>query len=68
MPAVEEVMTLVKKLNDQELEELFRLIEEMDAWQWYKERDEVTRACHAGGLTDDDIDDAVRKLRYESRS
>jgi hypothetical protein len=68
MPAVAEVMTMVKNLNEQELEELFRLIEEMDSWQWYKEREEATRAFHAAGLTDDDIDEAVRKLRHEGRS
>ena len=68
MPAVEEVMTIVRTMSEEEREELFRRIEEMDVWQWYKERDEATRTFHAAGLTDDDIDEAVRKLRYEGRS
>lgn len=68
MPAVEEVMTIVRGMTDAERDELFRLLEQLDQKEWDKERAEATRAFHGAGLTDDDIDEAVRKLRYEGRS
>jgi formate dehydrogenase assembly factor FdhD len=68
MPAVEEVMTIVRGMTDAERDELFRLLDELDQKAWDKERADATRAFHAAGLTDDDIDEAVRKLRYEGRS
>jgi hypothetical protein len=47
---------------------LFRVLEELDQKTWDKERAEATRGFHDAGLTDDDIDEAVRKLRHEGRS
>lgn len=68
MPAVEEVMTIVRGMTEAERDELLRLLEELDQKTWNKERAEATRAFHDAGLTDEDIDEAVRKLRYEGRS
>jgi hypothetical protein len=68
MPAVEEVMTIVRRMTDAEREELFQLLEELDQKAWDKGRAQATRAFHSAGLTDGDIDEAVRKLRYEGRS
>jgi hypothetical protein len=68
MPAVDEVMTIVRRMTDAERNELFRLLEELDCREWDRERAEATLAFHAAGFTDDDIDEAVRKLRYEGRS
>ncbi len=56
MPAVEEVMTIVRGMTDAERDDLFRLLEELDQKTWDKERAAATRAFHDGGLTDDDID------------
>ncbi len=67
MPAVEEVMTIVRRMTDAERDELFRLLEDLDQQTWDKQRAEATRAFHDAGLRDDDIDEAVRKLRYEGR-
>jgi hypothetical protein len=68
VPAVEEVMKIVRGMTDAERDELFRLLEEFDERAWHRERAEATRAFHSAGRTDDDIDEAVRKLRYEGRS
>ena len=68
MPEVEKVMTIVRGMTDAERDELFRLLEDLDKKTWDKERTEATRAFHGDGLTDDNIDEAVRKLRYEDRS
>ena len=68
VPVVEEVMTIVRGMSDVEREELFRRLEELDEREWKRERAAATQAFHRAGLTDDDIDEAVRKLRYESRS
>jgi hypothetical protein len=58
-------MTIVRGMTNAERDELFRLLEELDEAEWNRERAEASRAFHAAGLTDDDIDEAVRKLRYE---
>jgi len=68
MPAVDEVMTIVRRMTDDERAELRRRLDEFDEQEWQKELAESTRQFHATGTTDDDIDEAVRKLRYESRS
>ena len=68
MPAVEHVMTIVQGMTEAERDELFRLLEELDQRVWNNERAKATRAFHDAGLTDNDIDEAVRKLRYEGRS
>ncbi|HKA05661.1 MAG TPA: hypothetical protein VKD71_00295 [Gemmataceae bacterium] len=68
MPVVDEVMTIVRGMTDEERDELFRLLEELDDEAWRRERAAATRAFHSAGLTDEDIDEAVRKLRYEGRS
>lgn len=68
MPVVEEVMSIVRRMTDEERDELFRLLEELDDEAWQRERAEATRAFQRAGLTDDDIDEAVRKRRYEGRS
>jgi hypothetical protein len=68
VPVVEEVMTIVRGMTDEERDELLRLLEELDDEAWRRERAEATRAFHSAGLTDEDIDEAVRKLRYEGRS
>ena len=68
MPAVEEVMTIVRGMTDAERDQLWQLLEELDQKPWDKERAEATQAFHGAGLTDADIDEAVRKLRYEGRS
>jgi hypothetical protein len=68
VPVVEEVMTIVRGMTDEERDELFRLLEELDDEAWRRERAAATRAFHSTGLTDEDIDEAVRKLRYEGRS
>jgi hypothetical protein len=68
MPAVEEVMSIVRRMSDDEREELRRRLNEFDEQEWQKELAESTRQFHAAGLTDNDIDEAVRKLRYEGRS
>jgi hypothetical protein len=60
-------MTIVRGMTDEERDELFRLLDELDDRNWSRERAEATRAFHQARLTDDDIDEAVRKLRYESR-
>lgn len=68
MPAVEEVMTIVRGMTDRERNELLERLEELDERTWHRERIEATRSFHSAGLTDNDIDEAVRKLRYEGRS
>jgi ATP-dependent DNA ligase len=68
MPVVEEVMTIVRGMTDEERDELLRRLEELDEQRWQRERTETTRRFQAAGVTDDDIDETVRKLRYESRS
>lgn len=67
MPAVEEVMTIVGQMTEDERTELRRRLDEIDEKEWQKELGESTRQFHAAGMTDDDIDEAVRKLRYEGR-
>ena len=67
MPIVEQVMTLVKRMTDEERAELRRQLDEFDEQEWQKELAESTRQFQAAGMTDDDIDEAVRKLRYEGR-
>jgi hypothetical protein len=66
-PAVEEVMTIVRGMTPAERDELFELFEELDQKAWDRERADATRAFHSAGMTDDDTDEAVRKLRYEGR-
>ncbi len=67
MPVVEEVMSIVKRMTDEERIELRRRLDEFDEQEWQKELDESTKQFHAAGMTDNDIDEAVRKLRYEGR-
>jgi hypothetical protein len=67
MPAVEEVMTIVEQMTEEERMELRRRLDAIDEQEWQKELDESTRQFQAAGMTDDDIDEAVRKLRYEGR-
>ncbi len=68
MPVVEEVMTLVQGMTEAEREELFRRLEELDRKLWNDERHKATQAFHAAGMTDADVDEAVRKRRHETRS
>jgi hypothetical protein len=49
MPAVEEVMTLVRKLSPEEVDELFRRLTAYDQSEWEKERLEMTPAPQARG-------------------
>jgi hypothetical protein len=68
MPAIEEVMAIVRGMSQAERDELFDRFDEFDRQVWNQERAEATQAFHSAGLTDDDIDAAVRKMRHESRS
>src|SRR5436309_2154027 len=63
MPAVEEVMKIVRAMSEEERDLLFRLLADFDQSAWQRDRAEATRAFHAAGLTDDDIDQAVRPPR-----
>jgi hypothetical protein len=67
MPAVEDVMSIVQRMTDEERMELRRRLDEFDEQEWQKELDESTRQFHAAWMTDDDIDEAVRKQRNEGR-
>jgi hypothetical protein len=61
MPAVEEVVTIVTRITDLKCIELRRRLDEFDEQEWQKELDESPRPFHGAGLTDDDIDEAVRR-------
>ena len=67
MPVVDQVMTMVESMTEKDRDELLRRLEELDRKLWTDERRKATQTFHAAGLTDDDIDEAVRKLRYETR-
>ena len=58
----------VRRMTDGEREELRRRLDEFDEQEWQKELDHATQQFHESSMTDDVIDEAVRKLRYESRS
>jgi hypothetical protein len=54
-------------MTDEERTELRRRLDEFDEQEWQKALDESTGEFRAAGMTDDAIDEAVRKLRYEGR-
>jgi hypothetical protein len=67
MSKVEEILQAVRALGHEEYVALRQALDEMDKAEWEAERAKAARDWAASGLTDDDIDEAVRRLRYEGR-
>jgi hypothetical protein len=67
MSKVEEILQAVRALDDDEYVALRQALDEMDRVDWEVERARATQEFHARGLTDEDIDAAVMRLRYEGR-
>jgi Arc/MetJ-type ribon-helix-helix transcriptional regulator len=68
MSSVAEVLAAVRQMSDVDREAVRRTLDEIEEREFQEERVRATREFHARGLTDDDIDEAVRRLRYESSS
>ena len=67
MNKVETILRAVRELNHEEYLELRLAMDEFDEAEWEAERARASADFHARGLTDDDIDEAVRRHRYEGR-
>jgi hypothetical protein len=68
MSKVEEILQVVRGLRHEEYLELRQALDDLDKAEWEAERARAAQEFRARGLTDDDIDEAVRQLRYEGRS
>jgi uncharacterized membrane protein len=64
---VEEILQAIRALGHEEYLELRQAMDEMDKAEWEAERARAARDWAASSLTDDDIDAAVMRLRYEGR-
>jgi uncharacterized membrane protein len=67
MSTVEDILQAVRALKDDEYVRLREALDEMDKSEWEAERARAARDWAASGMTDDDIDAAVMRLRYENR-
>jgi hypothetical protein len=67
MSTVAEVVAAVRQMTEEDRDAVRRALDEMEEREFQDERARATRAFHARGLTDDDIDRAVAELRNESR-
>ena len=68
MKQIEEILTAVRRLSHHEFVALRQAIDAMDDVEWQAELARSTADWEAKGLTDEDIDRAVERRRYESRS
>lgn len=68
MSTVEEILQAVRTLADDDLIRLREALDEMGKSEWEAARAQAAREWAASGLTDEDIDEGVRRLRYEGRS
>ena len=67
MSNIAEVLAAVRQMSDDDREAVRRALDEIEERAFQEERIRATADFHARGLTDDDIDEAVRRHRYESR-
>ncbi|MFO0810272.1 MAG: hypothetical protein U0746_16745 [Gemmataceae bacterium] len=67
MSKVQEILRAVRELSHEEYLELRASMDEFDEAEWEAARTQAARDWAATGLTDDDIDEAVRRRRHESR-
>ena len=68
MSKVDEILQAVRALSDDDYVRLREALDEMDRAEWDAERARAARDWAASGLTDEDIDAAVLRHRYEGRS
>jgi uncharacterized membrane protein len=68
MSKVEEIVEAVRALSDDDYVRLREALDEMDKAEWEAARAQAARDWAASGLTDDDIDAVVMRLRHEGRS
>ena len=64
MSTVAEILEAVRRLTPEELRELRQALDEAE---WDVELDRATAEWRRSGRTDDDIDAAVLRRRYEGR-
>jgi plasmid maintenance system antidote protein VapI len=65
---VTEILEAVRRLTPDEVIELRRALDTLGAEEWDAALDQATAEWHRSGRTDDDIDAAVLRRRYEGRS
>jgi uncharacterized membrane protein len=67
MTKIDEILQAVRALSHEEYIQLRQAMDAMDEAESQAERAQAARDWAASGLTDDDIDAAVLRHRYESR-
>ena len=67
MSTVAEVVAAVRRMSEADRDAVRRALDELEEAEFQAERARATRDFHARGLTDDDIDRAVERMRRESR-
>jgi hypothetical protein len=64
MSSVAEVVAAIRQMSEQDRDEVRRVLDEMSEREFQEERAQAARDWAGSGLTDDDIDRAVAKLRH----
>jgi hypothetical protein len=67
MATVEEILDAVRGLSFEQYVQLRQSLDGLDEDEWRHELARSTANWKASGLTDEDIDRAVERRRYESR-
>lgn len=67
MSKVDEIMNAVRDLTFEEYLQLRTAMDALDEAEWEAEREKTAQEFQTAGMTDEDIDRAVVKRRYESR-
>jgi hypothetical protein len=68
MSTVEQILNAVRGLSFEEYLQLRSALDSLDETEWKAELERSTKQWNESGLTDDDIDRAVARRRYENRS